>query len=124
MNDVKDHRILIDGYYYWIVRINTKDAADRKIHNNDLVKVYNDRGAVICAARVTERLLPGTAHSYESSANYDPLGNPGSSPDRGGCINLLTPARMMIKRSHSHAANSCLVQIELWDKELEKKEDI
>jgi trimethylamine-N-oxide reductase (cytochrome c) len=124
MNDVKDHRILIDGYYYWIVRINTKDAADRKIHNNDLVKVYNDRGAVICAAQVTERLPSGTAHSYESSANYDPLGNPGSSPDRGGCINLLTPARMMIKKSHSHAANSCLVQIELWDKELEKQEEV
>jgi trimethylamine-N-oxide reductase (cytochrome c) len=116
MNDVKDHRVMIDGYYYWIIRINTKDAAQRKIHNNDLVKVFNDRGALICAAQVTERLNPGTVHSYESSANYDPSGEPGCSPDRGGCINLLTPGRMMIKKSHSHAANSCLVQIELWDK--------
>jgi trimethylamine-N-oxide reductase (cytochrome c) len=29
-------------------------------------------------------------------------------------MNLLTPSRMMIKRSHSTAANSCLVQLEAW----------
>jgi molybdopterin guanine dinucleotide-containing S/N-oxide reductase-like protein len=114
MNDVKDHRILIDGYYYWIVRINLRDADERGIKDNDLVKVFNDRGAVICAAQVTERLPSGTVHSYESSANYDPMGEPGYSPDRGGCINQLTPGRMMIEKSHSHAANSCLVQIEKW----------
>ena len=114
MNDVKDHRILIDGYYYWIIRMNRKDAEERGIKDNDLVKVFNDRGAVICAAQVTERLNKGTVHSYESSANYDPVGEPGYSPDRGGCINQLTPGRMMIEKSHSHAANSCLVQVESW----------
>jgi molybdopterin guanine dinucleotide-containing S/N-oxide reductase-like protein len=114
INDVKDHRVLIDGYYYWIVRINPKDAADRAIEENNLVKVFNDRGAVICAARVTERIPPGTVHSYESSANYDPVGEPGYSVDRGGCINQLTPSRAMIKQSHSMAANSCLVQIKKW----------
>ena len=117
VNDVKDHRVLIEGYYYWIVRINTKDAEARGIREKDLVKVYNDRGAVVCAAQVTERLPSGTVHSYESSANYDPLGKPGYSVDRGGCINNLTPGRMMIKKSHSHAANSCLVQIEKWNGE-------
>ena len=114
MNDVKDHRILIEGYYYWIVRINTKDAEKREIKENDLVKIFNDRGAVICAAQVTERVPPGTVHSYESSSKYDPVGDPGYSVDRGGCINLLTSKRFMIKESHSHAANSCLVQIEKW----------
>ncbi|MDP6178420.1 MAG: molybdopterin dinucleotide binding domain-containing protein [Desulfatiglandales bacterium] len=114
MNDVKDHRVLVDGYHYWIVRINTKDAEDREIKENELVKVFNDRGAVVCAARVTERLSPGTVHSYESSAKYDPVGEPGFSVDRGGCINQLTPSRMMIKQSHSMAANSCLVQIGKW----------
>jgi len=115
INDIKDHRVLVDGYYYWIVRINSKDAASRGIAEKDLVKVFNDRGAVICAAQVTERVPPGTTHSYESSANYDPLGIPGESPDRGGCMNLLTPSRPMIKKSHSLAANSCLVQVEKWN---------
>jgi trimethylamine-N-oxide reductase (cytochrome c) len=115
VNDVKDHRVLIDGYYYWIVRINSKDAAHRGIGHNDLVKVFNDRGAVVCAAQVTERIPTGSVHSYESAADYDPVGEPGESPDRGGCINILTPSRTIIKKSHSIACNSCLVQIEKWD---------
>ncbi len=115
VNDVKDHRVLIDGYYYWIVRINSQDAVDRGIGHNDLVKVFNDRGAVVCAAQVTERIPPGSAHAYESAADYDPIGEPGESPDRGGCINILTPSRTIIKKSHGIACNSCLVQIEKWD---------
>jgi molybdopterin guanine dinucleotide-containing S/N-oxide reductase-like protein len=114
INEIKDHRILLDGYYYWIVRINSKDAHARGIKENDLVKVFNDRGAVICAAQITERVGPGTVHSYEGSAVYDPLGEPGRSPDRGGCMNILTPGRSIIEKSHSIAANSCLVQIEPW----------
>ncbi|MBA7586743.1 Pyrogallol hydroxytransferase large subunit [subsurface metagenome] len=114
INEIKDHRVLIDGYYYWIIRINPKDAEERGIKEDDLVKVFNERGAVICAAQVTERIRPGTVHSYASSANYDPVGEPGYSVDRGGCINQLTPSRPMIKRSHSIAANSCLVQIRVW----------
>jgi trimethylamine-N-oxide reductase (cytochrome c) len=114
INDVKDHRVLIDGYYYWIVRINTKDAEERGIKQDDLVKVFNDRGAVICAAQVTERLPSGTVHSCCSSAIYDPIGEPGYSIDRAGTINLLTPSRPIIKKSHSMASNSCLVQVEKW----------
>jgi molybdopterin guanine dinucleotide-containing S/N-oxide reductase-like protein len=114
MNDVKDHRVLIDGHYYWIIRINTKDAEKRGIKEHDLVKVFNDRGAVICAAQVTERVPPGTVHSYESSADYDPLGEPGNSAERGGCINQLTPGRYISKNACGQAPNSCLVQIKKW----------
>jgi molybdopterin guanine dinucleotide-containing S/N-oxide reductase-like protein len=114
VNEIPDHRVLIDGYRYWIVRINAKDAMARGIGEHDRVKVFNDRGAVLCAAQLTQRLSPGTVHSYESSAIYEPIGEPGASPDRGGCMNILTPSRPMIKKSHSFAANSCLVQIEKW----------
>jgi trimethylamine-N-oxide reductase (cytochrome c) len=118
INDVKDHRVLINGYYYWIVRINTKDAEERGIKQDDLVKVFNNRGAVICAAQVTERLPSGTVHSYCSSARYDPIGEPGYSIDRAGTINLLTPSRPIIKKSHSAASNTCLVQIEKWKEQI------
>ncbi len=117
INDVKEHRLEIDGYYYWIVRIHPRDARVRGIADRDLVKIHNDRGAVICAARLTERLIPGTVLSCEGSARYDPLDEPGQSPDRGGCINLLTPSRPIIKRSHSTASNTCLVEIEPWREE-------
>ena len=53
--NIEDHRVKVDGYYYWIMRLNTEDAKDRGINKNDLVKVFNDRGAVICAALPTQR---------------------------------------------------------------------
>ncbi len=115
INDIKEHRVNVDGFYYWVIRINTQDAAARGIKENDLVRAFNDRGSVILAAHLTGRLPNGTVHSYESSAVYDPVGEPGYSADRGGCVNMLTPKRPIAKKTTSTAANSCLVQIELWD---------
>jgi trimethylamine-N-oxide reductase (cytochrome c) len=114
-SDIADHRVLVDGHYYWIMRISSTDAAARHIKNGDLIEAYNDRGSVVCAAQLTQRVRPGTCHAYESSAMYDPIGEPGKSPDRGGCVNILTPRRMMIKKSHSLAANSCLINIRKWN---------
>lgn len=115
INDIKEHRVLVDGYYYWVIRVNAEDAAARGIRHHDLVRVFNDRGAVICAAHVTQRLPSGTVHAYESSAVYDPVGEPGYSADRGGCVNQLTPKRSIAKKVTGTAANSCLVQVEPWD---------
>jgi anaerobic selenocysteine-containing dehydrogenase len=95
--------------------MNAADAAERGIDTHDLVKVYNDRGAVICAALPTQRLPRGVCHGYESSAVYDPMGEPGKSVDRGGCLNLLTPERTQTKMTHSLAGANSLVQVELWD---------
>ncbi|MGA3128423.1 MAG: molybdopterin-dependent oxidoreductase [Candidatus Korobacteraceae bacterium] len=117
LNEIKDHRIEVGGYQYWIIRINTQDAAKRGIKQNDLVKAFNDRGEVILAAQVTERVPPGTVHSYESCADYDALGKPGESPDRSGCINLLTPKRFITKKSSGMAPNSCLIDIVKWEGE-------
>jgi trimethylamine-N-oxide reductase (cytochrome c) len=113
--NIKDHRVEVDGYYYWIIRMNAEDAADRGIKKNQLVKVFNERGAVICAALPTQRLPRSVCHGYESSAIYEPMGEPGKSVDRGGCLNLLTPHRTQTKSTHSLAGSNSLVQIEAWD---------
>ncbi|NLY70218.1 MAG: molybdopterin-dependent oxidoreductase [Clostridiales bacterium] len=115
MNDIKDHRVLVDGHYYWIIRMNKKDAEARGIKNGDLVRAYNDRGSVILCAQVGERVPPGTVHSYESCAVYDPLGKPGYSADRGGCINILTPDRFLSKYAHGMAPNSAMIEVEKWN---------
>jgi len=113
MNEIPEHRVKgKDGHYYWVIRINPEDAEKRSIKDSDIVKVYNDRGTVLCAAQVTGRVPPGVVHSYESCAVYDPIGEPGESPDRGGCINLVTPHRFMSKNACGQAPNSCLVEIE------------
>ena len=114
-NDVKDHRVLVDGHHYWIIRMSTQDAQARGIEDGGLVRAFNDRGSVILAAQVTERLRRGTVHSYESCADYLPLGTPGESPDRAGCINLLTSKRHVTPTSVGMAPNSCLVQVEEWE---------
>lgn len=116
INEIENHRVLKeDGYYYWIIRLNSRDAEARGISRHDLVKVFNDRGAVICAAQLTERLPPGIVHSYESCADYDPTGEPGESTERKGCINILTPGRYISKNACGMAPNSCLVQIERYE---------
>jgi trimethylamine-N-oxide reductase (cytochrome c) len=119
LNDIKDHRIEIDGYYYWILRLNAEDAAARGIESHDLVRIFNDRGATLCAAQLTSRLSPGIIHSYESSAVYDPMGVPGHSLERGGCVNLLSPARTQIKNAHSMANGLSMVEVEKWDGSIE-----
>ena len=77
-NDIPYHRRLIDGHYYWIVRVNPEDAAARGLSADDLVEVFNDRGRVICALEVSERVWPGVCHSCEASAVYEPNGEPGA----------------------------------------------
>jgi trimethylamine-N-oxide reductase (cytochrome c) len=119
VNEVKDHRVfkagVEGGHYYWILRVSKADAEERGIADGDLVKAFNDRGAVILAARVTERLGRGTVHSYESCSDYLPLGEPGYSPDIAGCVNLLTSKRYITPTSTGMAPNSCLVQVERWE---------
>ncbi len=116
LDDIPQHRMKKHSYAWWTLRIHPTDAKQRGLSEGDIVKMYNDRGAVLLSAHVTERIKPGVVHAYESGAKYDPLepGKPGSI-DRGGCINLLTPARMVSKNAPGMANNSCLVEIEKWE---------
>ncbi len=116
LNDIPVHRIKKDGYPWWPARLSPEDAAKRGINNNDIVRLYNDRGSVLCIAVVTPRVRPGVIHSYASSALYDPLqpGDP-TSIDKGGCVSILTPARMMSKNVPGMTPNSCLIEIEKWE---------
>ena len=41
--------------------------------------------------------------------------NLGKSVDRGGCVNLLSPARTQVKNAHSMANGLAMVEIEKWD---------
>jgi molybdopterin guanine dinucleotide-containing S/N-oxide reductase-like protein len=115
LDDIPVHRVWRDGWAWWPARIHTKDAAARGIRHGDIVQLYNDRATVLCIAVVTERVRPGVVHACASSAKYDPLqpGNP-NSPDRGGCVALLTPGRMMSRNVAGIAANSCLIEVEKW----------
>lgn len=47
--------------------LNTKDAEERGIKNDDVVYVYNDRGCVKVKAYVTERMRPGSCNLEQGS---------------------------------------------------------
>ena len=122
LDDIPHHRIKINGYPYWPVRINPADAQARGIKHHDLVLLYNDRARVLCCAVVEECVPPGVIHSYGCGAKYDPL-EPGvaGSVDRGGCVNLLTASTLLSKNVPGMTPNSCLIEIEKWDGELPEK---
>ena len=116
LNDIDDHRIYVDGYYYWVMKINPEDAAKRNIKHHDLVRVYNDRGSVIFIADVTSLVGKGSMKCFESCADFDPIpfDGPGGYADRSGCFNILTSDRPQQKGTEGMAANSCLVEIVPW----------
>lgn len=69
--------------------INPIDANKRGINDGDLVRVWNDRGEMVIAARVTPRILPGVV-DIPQGAWWAPNEN---GIDFGGCINVLTSER-------------------------------
>lgn len=115
LGDIEEHRILIDGRYYWILRINAGDAKARGIGQHDRVRVFNERGSVICAADVTSRVHMGVVSAYESCAVYEPTGAPGKIVDLGGCMNILTTPRMQAKGTVASAGSLCLCEVERWE---------
>jgi len=116
LGEIPAHRLYKDGHYWQVVRMHPTDAEVRGIKQGDIVKLYNDRAAVLGIVQLTERMRPGVVHSYEGSARYEPVepGNP-SSPDRGGCINALSSSRLISKHVSGMAPNSCLVEVSRWD---------
>ncbi|MEM7280218.1 MAG: molybdopterin-dependent oxidoreductase [Pseudomonadota bacterium] len=111
-DQIQDHRVLIDGHYYWVLRVGVEDAESRGIRHHDLIKVYNDRGNVICAADVSGMMAAGVVKGYEASARYQTVEVDGEQLEVGGCLNSLTPGRSQTAGTHSMSPNSCLVQIE------------
>lgn len=82
-----------DGYMYEPCWIHPGDAAARGISDGDVIMVHNERGAVLCAAVVTQRIIPG-ALSIDHGAKIDPVLLGDRLVDRGGSINLIAPSPM------------------------------
>jgi len=115
IREIRDHRVRVAGHDYLVARINRQDADERGVKSDDLIRLWNNRGSVVCAAQVTQRLRPGVVSASASSAKYQPLGEPGNSTDIGGCVNLLCPKKCITKKTTSMAPNTTLIEVEKWD---------
>lgn len=120
LNAIEEHRVRINGHAYWVMTINPEDAAARGITHHSLIRVFNDRGSVICVADLTRAVRSGVVKGHESSAEIDLIETSVGLVDRGGCLNLLTPDRPMMKGTDGMASNSCLVEVEPWHERLMK----
>jgi trimethylamine-N-oxide reductase (cytochrome c) len=97
-----------DGYLYEPVWINPVDAAKRGIVSGDIVKLYNERGAVLAGAYVTERMIPG-ALSQDHGARADPITD---RLDRGGDNNLICPGKRTSEKATGEVCSGFLVELE------------
>ena len=68
--------------------INPVDAEARGIEEDDLVRVYTERGEIRIRAKVTDRVIPGVV-TMPQGAWHD-ADMEGDRIDHGGCINTLT----------------------------------
>ena len=96
-------------------RIHPADAASRGIHDGDVVRLFNDRGARLAGVQLTESIRPGVIE-LGTGAWYDPL-NPqkNDSLEVHGNPNVLTRDAGTSKLAQGPSAHSCLVQMERFD---------
>jgi trimethylamine-N-oxide reductase (cytochrome c) len=95
-----------DGYQYEAAWINPMTAKERGIEYGDVIKIFNERGTVLCAAYLTERLIEGTIY-VDHGSRFDPID--AESLDRGGAINLITPTAITSKTVTGMAVSGFLV---------------
>jgi anaerobic selenocysteine-containing dehydrogenase len=98
-----------DGYKYEPVWMHPQDAAERDIRTGDIVKIYNERGVVLCGALVWERIRPGAIY-VDHGARCDFI-IPGK-VDRGGAINLISPRGTASKNCLGQATSGYLAEVQ------------
>ena len=98
-----------DGYQYEPLWLNPADAEARGIADGDIVRIFNERGALLAGAYVAERIMEGSI-SMDHGARYDPI-IPGEF-DRGGAINTITPHNKTSKNATGMVCSSFLVEVE------------
>ncbi len=97
------------------VMLHPDDAAARRITDGDLVRVFNDRGACLGAAMISDQIRPGVIQistgawlDLDASGDLCKHGNP----------NVLTIDKGTSKLAQGPIAHSCLVDAELLEGEV------
>jgi len=85
------------------------DATARGIESGNVVKLYNERGAVLGGAYVTQRIMSGAVYQ-DHAARLDEI-IPGEL-DRGGSNNVIAPKNTISKNAAGEVTNSFLVEVE------------
>jgi anaerobic selenocysteine-containing dehydrogenase len=103
------------GHEYETIWISEIDAQARGIKHGDIVTAFNDKGKLLAAAHVTERIKPGVVRMYYG-ANWQPDDprSPGSM-DRGGSANVLTSNEPASCHAYFHRVAHNMVEVRKWE---------
>ena len=93
------------------VRIHPSDTAARGIASGDIVRLFNDRGARLAGAVVSDQVMAGVVQ-LSTGAWYDPADLGADPLEVHGNPNVLTEDRGTSSLAQGPIAQSALVQIE------------
>jgi biotin/methionine sulfoxide reductase len=97
------------------VTMHPDDAKARGIADGDLLRVFNDRGACLAAAKLSDRIRRGVVR-LSTGAWFDPEDAGSNQPlEKHGNPNALTLDIGASKLSQGCIAQTCLVEIERFD---------
>jgi len=97
------------------ITLHPDDARARGIADGDLLRVFNDRGACLAAARLSDRIRRGVVR-LSTGAWFDPADRGSNRPlEKHGNPNALTLDIGASKLSQGCIAQTCLVEIERFD---------
>lgn len=95
--------------------LNGEDAEARGIVDGNLVRVYNERGACLAAARVSDKIRPGVV-KLSTGAWFDPTSSTEvDAMEKHGNPNVLTLDMGASKLSQGCIAQTCLVEVTRFD---------
>ncbi len=103
-----------------MILMHPEDAAERGLQNDDVVRVFNQRGACLAGVKTDLNLLKNVVQMPTGSW-YDPKvpGEIGSLCKHGN-VNVLTPDLGTSTLAQGPAAHSCLVEVEKFEGKLPK----
>lgn len=92
--------------------INPVDAEARGIADGDVVRVFNDRGALLAGAVISDKVRPGVMQLNEGGW-YDPVdaGQVGAICGYGD-VNVLTPDIPTSRLANGNSGHTCLADVE------------
>ncbi|MBN2039791.1 MAG: molybdopterin-dependent oxidoreductase [Spirochaetes bacterium] len=103
-----------DGYLYEPAWMNSIEADKRGIIDGDIIKIFNERGALLAGALITERVRSGIVY-IDHGARWDPIVI--GELDRGGAINTITPHKLTSGNAAGMVSSGFLAEVEKIDLE-------
>jgi len=101
-----------------ILRINPRDAGVRRLDDDDIARVFNDRGACLAAVVLSNDVRGGVVE-LPTGAWFDPVSSTDDQPlEVHGNPNVLTQDIGTSKLAQGPTAHSCLVDVERFDADL------